>query len=378
LIFCIEILFSKLEFDLLTMRFISTNDIEAWANMVDCKYHLPHLIRKLILATINNVDIKNINFPYGEDVQTGGYDGELSSESGNMFVPLGESVWEFGTTNNKKGKADEDYNKRKEEPLDKIPEETTYININAKKYRDKTKWTKEKKEDGFWKDVRYIDAIDIEQWLELAPYVELWLAEVLKKPTLGIYTADEYWKIWSESSEVKIVPEILLGKSRKDQIARIIKFLKEPENILYIKSVTTDEAVAFPLAALMSIDEISRDNIVVIDNMESFIRFSKTSQPLIIIAKFKFETIEIKDAIQRGHKIIVPISLADEVHSAPILELPIVSRISFEESLEKMGIGSEQARMLTSNSGRNISVLKRLLGLDLNTKPNLNISIVLK
>ena len=42
------------------MRFISTNDIEVWANTVDCKYHLPHLIRKLILATINQNQIKNI------------------------------------------------------------------------------------------------------------------------------------------------------------------------------------------------------------------------------------------------------------------------------------------------------------------------------
>lgn len=115
------------------MRFINTNDIEAWANRVDCKYHLPHLIRKLILATVDNAAIKYIYFPYGEDVQTGGYDGELTAKSENMFVPLGDSVWEFGTTNNKKGKADEDYEKRKEDSLGKVPGDTIYININAKK-----------------------------------------------------------------------------------------------------------------------------------------------------------------------------------------------------------------------------------------------------
>lgn len=137
------------------MRFINTNDLERWADTVECKYHLPHLIRKLILATIDNSTIKNISFPYGENVQTGGFDGELVSESENMFVPLGESVWEFGTTNNKKGKADEDYDKRKQNTLGKNPLETTYININAKKYRDKGKWVEEKNNDAFWKDVIY-------------------------------------------------------------------------------------------------------------------------------------------------------------------------------------------------------------------------------
>jgi hypothetical protein len=29
---------------------------------------------------------------------------ELSTEVGNIFVPDGESVWEFGTTNKKRGK----------------------------------------------------------------------------------------------------------------------------------------------------------------------------------------------------------------------------------------------------------------------------------
>ncbi|WP_395093257.1 hypothetical protein ACF3NR_03350 [Vaginella massiliensis] len=351
------------------MRFITTNDITVWANTVDCKYHLPHLMRKLILATLDNSTIKNIHFPYGEDVQTGGFDGELITESDNMFAPLGESVWEFGTTNNKKGKADEDYEKRKQNTLGKNPAETTYININAKKYRDKSKWVEEKRAEGFWKDVRYIDAIDIEQWLELAPAVELWLAEKLRKPTLGIYTVEEYWRRWSENESIKIVPEILLGGNRLKEIEMVKSFLTNNERVLYIKSITTDESVAFPLAVLKQSDDVSNTNIVVIDNRESFNQFTQTDKPLIIITKFKVESIDLQGAVQNGHKIIIPISLADEVTSLEKIQLPIVSREAFEKGLEKMGIDSEQARILTKNSGRNISVLKRLLKFDDNTKP---------
>lgn len=351
------------------MRFITTNDLEDWANRVDCKYNLPHLIRKLILATLDLKEIKAIQFSYGEDVQTGGYDGELVTTSEKIFIPLGESVWEFGTTNNKKGKADEDYEKRKKNPLNKNPSDVTYVNVNCKKYRDKKKWIGEKKKDNFWKDVTYLDAIDIEQWLELAPTVELWLAEKLKKPTLGIYTIEEYWKLWSENETLKIIPEILLGDSRLNETKRVQSFLDNNEKVLYIKSITTDEAVAFPLAVFKSFEDLSELNIVVIDNRESFNLFIQVDKPLTIIAKFKLESIDLSSAIQKGHKIIIPISLADEVSSSEKIQLPIISRDTFEKGLQNMGIDSEQVRILTKSSGRNVSVLKRLLKFDDRTKP---------
>ena len=351
------------------MRFITTNDIETWANTIDCKYHLPHLVRKLILATINNETIKKLQFDYGEDVLIGGFDGELISETENMFVPLGESVWEFGTSNSKKKKADDDYEKRKENPLGKTPSQTTYININGKKYRDKNKWTTEKNNEGFWKDVRYFDALDIEQWLELAPNVELWLAEKLNKPTLGIYTIEEYWKRWSENQSIKIVPEILLGNSRLNEIEKIKSFLTNDEKVFYIKSITSDEAIAFPLAVIKQIENTKEDNIIVIDNRDSFNQFTQTDKPLIILSKFKIENIDLSGAIQRGHKVIIPLSLSDDINASEKIQLPIVSRESFEKGLGKMGIDSEQTRILTKNSGRNISVLKRLLKFDDSIKP---------
>ena len=350
------------------MRFITTNDIQAWADTVDCKYHLPHLIRKLIIATIDGNQIKNIQFAYGEDVQTGGYDGELTVESDNAFVPLGDSVWEFGTTNNKRAKANEDYEKRKKEPLGKNTSETTYININGKKYRDKNRWASEKRAENFWKDVKYFDAIDIEQWLELAPAIELWLAEKLRKPTLGIYTFEEYWRLWSESESIKIEPDILLGENRLEESERVKSFLYDNENVLYIKSATTEDAIAFPLAVLKKSDNIT-SNIVIIDNRESFNQFTQAKEPLTVIAKFKIENIDLRGATQRGHKVIIPISLGDETNSSNSIQLSIVDRNTFEKGLNQMGIDSEQARILTKSSGRSISVLRRLLKFDVNTKP---------
>ena len=350
------------------MKFISTKDLQLWADTVDCSYNLPHLVRKLILATTDMKGIKHIHFPYGDDIQTGGYDGELDTDSGNAFVPFGASVWEFGTTDKKKGKADEDYSKRVKDPLDKIPAETTYINVNAKKYRDKNKWVAEKKADNFWRDVRYLDAIDLEQWLELAPTVELWLAERLRKPTLGIFTLGEYWSRWSESSSLKIVPELLLGRSRQKETEAINAFLNSQSTVLYIKSITTDEAVAFPIAVIKSC-MVESLNVVVIDNRESFNRFVNTDQLLVIIVKFKIDNVDLRGATQKGHKVIIPLGPAEEASADGVLQLQIVSGDAFEQGLVKMEIDPEQARRLSKTSGRNIAVLKRLLHFDSSLQP---------
>ena len=361
------------------MRLITTGDIENWADTIECKYYLPQLIRKLIIATIDFNSIKHLQFSYGEDVNTGGYDGELLTESENLFVPFGETVWEFGTTNNKKGKADEDYEKRKLNPLDKVPSETTYVNINGKKYRDKKKWVAEKKVENFWKDVKYLDAIDIDQWLELAPQVEIWLAEKLGKPTNGIFTAEEYWKRWSDNKKIRILPEIIAGESRKQEVEKVKQFLNSEYGVLYIKSITKDEALIFPIAILEQIDAQEKNDLsaktLIIDNRDSFTRIIQSSSPLIIIVKFQADSTDINGAIHKGHKLIVPLSPSDEINSEKI-DLPIVSLNDFENGLKKMGIDDEQARLLTKNTGRNISVLRRLLKLD-NMQPKWleNISI---
>lgn len=349
------------------MRLITTNDIETWGNTIDCQYNLPHLIRKLIIATIDVGNIKCISFPYGDDIQTGGYDGELTSISENIFVPLGESVWEFGTTNNKKGKADEDYQKRKENPLGKIPNETTYININAKKYRDKKKWCDEKRSEGFWKDVKFYDAIDIDQWLELAPSVEIWFAEKLRKPTFGIYSALDYWNTWSNNGKIKVVPQIIAGNSRSNEIQKVKDFFDNNDGVLYLKSITIDEAIAFPLAIIEQMGErdkdVLHDRTIIIDNKDSFSRIIQYNFKLTIIVKFNIGNIEINNAVLKGHKLIIPLSPSDEVTTG-VIQLPIVSNDDFENGLLSMGINREQSRLLTSSSGRNISVLRRSLEID--------------
>ncbi|MGP1992929.1 hypothetical protein D9V96_013695 [Zobellia laminariae] len=55
-----------------------------------------------------------------------------------------------------------------------------------------------------------------------------------------------------------------MGGSRLKEIETVKSFLTNDERVLYIKSITTDEAVAFPLAVLKRLDGVSHTLIRII------------------------------------------------------------------------------------------------------------------
>ncbi|MYY43896.1 hypothetical protein [Elizabethkingia anophelis] len=344
-----------------SMRLLTTKDIETWADTFEYKYHLSHLVRRLILATLDGKKIKDIHFPYKNEINTKDFDGKLITEEENIFVPQGISIWRFGTP-------DHDDEKMKSYLLETIPSKITCIQINAKRYRDKYKWAERKKSQEAWKDVRYLDSEDIKEWLELAPDVELWFAEILMKPTLGICSAQKYWQKWSENESLKIEPEILLGKSRLKEIETIKSFLINKVKVLYVQSMTLDESLAFSLAVFQKVN-LFDTNIVVIDNHQSFIQFIDSDRPLIIILKFKITPEDLREATQKGHKIIIPITPVENGGDSLKIQLPAISKKNFESALYKMGINGEQAIFLTENSGRNITLLKELLKFGIKVNP---------
>ena len=347
------------------MKYITSTDIKHWADTLECKSTLPLLIRKLILAGVEIEHIKKIEFPYGDDVQTGGYDGDLETEKGNLFIPIGNSVWEFGVTERKKEKADDDYEKRKKNPLDKIPNETTYVNVTAKKWTKSKNWANNKLKEGFWADVKSYDAVDLEHWLELAPSVEIWLAKHLGKPVKGVYSADDYWNDWATKGAMKF-PASLLVDSRLSQVNSIKEaILSNSPTINYIQSNTKEGSLGFILAVIQNLDENTRDSIqartLVVENRDSFTQLIENKQPLILIPKFDEEYLDLNKAITNGHSVIVPVSNSFTSNKDNLIKLPMLEQESIVDCLNLMGIDKEKARLLSKNSGRNISVLRRSL-----------------
>lgn len=180
------------------MKLVTRDNLESWAGTTFSKAALPYLISRLVRAT--TPASTKANLPSGSATNIGGWDGIVSCDTEMAYVPQGTSLWEFGTSSDCKGKADDDYDKRKKNPLGFTPSDTVFIFVTPRLWTNKDKWITARKSENHWKDVKVYDSVDLEQWLDNAQSVSRWFASqegVGTYPFDGIMTADEFWEEWS-------------------------------------------------------------------------------------------------------------------------------------------------------------------------------------
>ncbi len=150
--------------------YVTANDIKNWTatNKRRAEEVLPLLVKKLILASCNP---KNIDFPSGDAIAIGGWDGTLEIDEATEFLPAGMSGWEFGTNEAVKGKADGDYSKRLKTPAPFKLDETTFVFVTSRVWKNRKDWVQLKQLDKKWKDVKGVNAETLESWLETCPAV---------------------------------------------------------------------------------------------------------------------------------------------------------------------------------------------------------------
>ena len=61
------------------------SEISNWADLPDANHQLPELIRRLILATVP--ELSRLRMPSGSAVWLPGWDGLLTAENANTWVP---------------------------------------------------------------------------------------------------------------------------------------------------------------------------------------------------------------------------------------------------------------------------------------------------
>ena len=193
------------------MKLVTRDNLERWADTTFSKSDLPYLISRLVRAS--TPESTKVNIPYGTATYLGGWDSIVDCEKETAYIPQGISVWEFGTTPNYKVKANEDYDKRKNNPLGIIPSNSVFIFVTPRLWTKKNEWVEEKKAEHHWKDVRVYNSTDLEQWLDNALSVSRWFTAqdgVGGYPSDGIKTADEFWEEWSvRPNNLVLLPECI-------------------------------------------------------------------------------------------------------------------------------------------------------------------------
>jgi hypothetical protein len=343
-------------------RLVDATDLNSWANRRDAQEKLPQLLRRLVHATTDSQ--MRISFPAGESVQSGGYDGIIEISEENAFVPIGLSIWELGVNRDTKGKADDDYSKRSENSLGIEKTKATFVFVTPRKWGNKDEWVRLKKEENVWLDVRAYDADDIEQWLEIAPAVNVWLGHHIGKRPEDSQDLETFWGEWMNATNPPFPVELLLS-NRSQAKERLHNWMNSSETGISVQTDSIDESVAFLAAYLYTLPEEERvvqfSKSVIVYNANVFRTLIANNDRLILIPMFN-EPKSIGAAIQKGHLVYVPIS-KDITTTSDSLVLPSFSRRTLERTLIEVGVSEDKSRELAIKSKGSLAILRRILAI---------------
>lgn len=345
------------------MKWITASDIRNWSNTSqrDCASLLPELLRRLILATATSVE--EINFPSGDSIASGGWDGHLAANTTSPFFPSGSSGWELGVKTSVNTKAEDDYAKRTKDSLGMEPSKSSFVFVTPRPWSNRLKWLNHKKALGIWKDVVAIDSDLLEQWLETAPAVSLWLANHLSKTTSGVRGIEGFWEEWSATTKPNMTPE-LVASGRDNCVQNIHEWLLKSPNVLSMQGDSPDEPFAFLYSALTLLPETEKirafSRCVIVDTPDQMRLLIQTfNYPLIIVAPGQCNGITGL-ALKKGHHVF----LAAGENLLKVGNVNLLSRPKLEsikKSLKSQGMSEIEANRISRDSGRSIPVIKRLL-----------------
>jgi addiction module HigA family antidote len=118
---------------------IRANQIEGWAtHNIAARSRLSVLLRTLVHSTGRG--LTKVDFPGNDDAERAGWDGIIEADEGMPWVPVGRSGWEFGTNENVKKKANDDFDKSVAALEKRDREETTFIFVTPRHWPGKAAW----------------------------------------------------------------------------------------------------------------------------------------------------------------------------------------------------------------------------------------------
>lgn len=343
------------------MKWISATDLEGWSRSISARAELPALIADLIRASAK--EMSSFRFPSGDKGQVRGFDGHLEAEGVGPYVPDGRSIWEFGVGDGV-AKAEEDYRKRVSELGAEDRAKTTFVFVTLQTWNNpKAKledWVIKKRAEGDWKDVRYIDGVQLEHWLDEHPAVAAQYARAVLGvyPSHGVLSTDEFWADYSNSFCPPLTEEVLLCE-REEQAKSFVVWLDNEAGQQIICGDAIDEVIAFAVAAVRKADPARRfyleSRILIVDSETAarFLRDNKTG----LIFFLRGDAQKLAGSLAK----VGPTLLATGADRSGVELLPRASIGALAKAIATMGIENERAYDLARRCGRSIIVLRRIL-----------------
>jgi len=346
------------------MKWITAGDIKNWitSNQRHCAQTLPELIRRLIFATATTVE--EMEFPSGDSVANSGWDGRLKTPVASSLFPTGSSAWEIGTEASPGKKAEEDYLKRTADPLGFTQKDTSFVFVTPRAWPGRVEWQNKKRAAAVWKDVRVIAADAIEQWLDLAPAVALWLGRQIKNLSDNIRDIEGFWEEWSAATKPKMTTEIVIG-GRVSDMERIQQWIAKAPSILEVRGDSPDEPFAFLYGTIANLPENEKiralSRCVLVENIHQLRSCATTFQNSLIIAAPAECREAAGFAVEKGHYVFLSADSKSIDFRSNLFELSRPRREIIEKNLNKNGLSEVEAQRIARDMGRSIPVLRRHL-----------------
>lgn len=346
------------------MEIISANKLKEMNSLNKRKFEqlLPEIVKRLILAS--NSSVIEHRFPSGDDIWAPGYDGIANCENASDYVCKGRSVWEFGTNEDSLSKINEDYEKRTRDPLGVNKAETGFYLVIPKVWAYRTSLTEWISKHNDWAFTKVYDAVALSDWLNSEPTVCLWLLEEIYGDTeLDFASVSTGWTRFSKKTNPPFVKEMFTF-DRKDQIIQFKEKLQNESGDIIVKAPTRIDSVGFALSVIAEEEEYAQNSIVV-NNLETFRRVAEIAEGRVIILTYPHE-----GEVFNGKNRIVLCYNKEATSISDAIELPMLSKSSYEAALTKMGISdSDKVDLFAFTHGNLRALIRRIPGSYVEQKP---------
>ncbi|MDE0344243.1 MAG: HigA family addiction module antitoxin, partial [Boseongicola sp.] len=341
---------------------ITAIQIAAWAESLDARAQLAALLRTLVHST--GANLTAVEFPAFDESQRKGWDGRVTSGSATPWIPRGQSGWEFGCSKNPEKKAKEDYRARtgaRGMPA-RERKSTTFVFVTPRNWPDKDNWANEMRARGEWKDVRALDASDLEQWLEQSIPAQTRMREFLGSPAQDVPTLDQIWQEWAKVTEPEL-PKKLFAPAVERHLTEIEKWLIAPPGEPFVVTAESIlEALAFLDCALSRAGEScsgTHERAVVIRSLAAFRTIAEISSNFVAIVASP----EVEKALAGFHKKTHTIIVRgrNAVTGNANIALELLGHQPFREALRDTGLDDARIDQLARESARSPTVLRRRL-----------------
>ena len=277
-------------------------------------------------------------------------------------MPEGQSCWEFGTNKSVKPKADSDYGSRTAAVKEADRDETTFVFVTPRRWPRKQEWEDARRAEGRWRDIRALDASDLEQWLAQSIAAQTWFAGETQRPSNGAFSLDACWADWASVTDPPLPASLFSTAVKVSGTVVASKLGKPPERPVVVAADSVEEGLAF-LAQLFGDagGELAnhRDRVVVFNEPGVLPKLASGASNFIAVATTRAVERELAPHCKRIHSIAVyPRNAAN---AQPDVVLEPLHNSAFRTSLEEMKFEKDEIDRLARESGRSLTVLRRRL-----------------